>query len=108
MRKESKVESFYNLLAKCEQAITGEFSKNIPLTIGLNVYLAQCSGDILDIKDLERLVAIAPSTFDRYLDILETQGVIETSSKEGSTNIELSLTANASKKFQALFGDETC
>ncbi len=103
MLQERKLESFFDLLTVCEQVVGGNISKNVPLAIGLNLYIAQCRGSRLDRNDLIRLVATAPSIFDRYLSVLETQGVIETSSGEAPVNSEIKLSASARQRFESIF-----
>lgn len=105
MRKVPSSESFCNLLTACEQAVGGNMSKNIPLAIGLNLYIAHCSGDTLDRNDLLRLIATAPSTFDRYISLMEHQGVIETSvhGRQGTTIFKLS--DDAKHSFRSIFDD---
>ncbi len=108
MPEKLKAENFRNLLIMCEQAVGGEPSKNVPMVIGLNLYIAQRSGDVLNTDDLKRLIAFAPSTVDRYILILESQGVVEKLSRDGLNGGELKLSANISEKFQFIFGDENC
>jgi hypothetical protein len=92
----------------CEQAVDGELSKNVPLVIGLSLYIAQLSGDVLNTDDLKKLIVFAPSTVDRYILILESQGVVEKLTRDGLNGVELKLSANISEKFQSIFGEEIC
>ncbi|MEP0144505.1 MAG: hypothetical protein ABJP02_10375 [Parasphingorhabdus sp.] len=105
MNKPPKSESFYNLLTVCEQAVGGDMTKNIPLAIGLNIYIAQRSGDALDRDDLMNLVAAVPSTFDRYVSLMENDGVIEKSSGSDSKDSVFMLSDSATECFQSIFED---
>lgn len=106
MSKIPSSESFYELMTVCEQAVGGNTTKNIPLAIGLNLYIAQCSGDALDRNDLIRLIGTAPSTLDRYISLMENQGVIEKSINYRRKNAVFMLSDSATKSFQAIFDDK--
>lgn len=106
MRKVPSSETFYNLLTVCEQSVGGNATKNIPLAIGLNLYIAQCGGDALDRSDLIRLVSTAPSTLDRYVSLMENQGVIEKSTKGKPEDAVFILSDNATHSFQSIFDDK--
>ena len=105
MNKLPKLESFYKLLTICEQAVGGDMTKNIPLAIGLNIYIAQRSGDALDRDDLIELVATPPSTFDRYVSLMESDGVIEKSSAGDPKESVFMLSDSATECFQSIFED---
>lgn len=97
---------FCHLLAECEQILGAELSSNPPMAIGLNLYIAECSGERRTIDELRKLVAVPRSTFDRYVQLMGTRGLIETSFIAGSLIESIELTENARVSFRSIFRDD--
>ncbi|MEO9499293.1 MAG: hypothetical protein ABJD75_03850 [Parasphingorhabdus sp.] len=106
MPRLEKSEKFYGILTACEQMVGGQQTKNVPLAIGLNLYIANCAGDTLEPHDLERLVGVSSSTLERYVDIMESQGMIERTDQSGLVSTELKLSPQIYVRFQSLFADD--
>lgn len=97
---------FCHLLAECEQLLGTELTSNPPMSIGLNLYIAERSGERRSVGELREIVAVPRSTFDRYVHLMEARGLIETSFMKGSLIQSIELTEKAKTRFGAIFFDD--
>ena len=103
MQPQQSAQLLLRQMSALDEVIGAPISQNIPAKILLQIFVEENSSNHLNQHKLNRMISAPTSTFERYVQVLVSEGLIETSQSGRSEQAELSLSASTKRRLETVF-----
>lgn len=103
MLPQQSAQQLLHQISDLDEAIGEPISQNIPAKILLHLFLEQSSANGLKSDELNKIIGTSASTFDRYIKVLASEGLIEMSQADMSKPAALRLSDSMKKRLATVF-----
>ena len=103
MPPQQSAERLLNHISALDDVIGEPISQNIPAKILLHMFVGGLSSKDMNQQKLNLKIGAPTSTFERYIKVLLSEGLIETSQAHLSEQAELSLPDTVKKRLRSVF-----
>ena len=90
-------------ISALDEVIDEPISQNIPVKILLHMFVEETSSKDLNQHKLNLIIGAPASTFERYVNVMASAGLIKTSQSHSSEQAQLSLPHTVRKRLETVF-----
>ena len=103
MLPQQSAQQLLHQISDLDEAIGEPISQNISAKILLHLFVEQNSENVLKSDELNKMIDAPTSTFDRYIKVLASEGLIEMSQADMSEPAALRLSDSMKKRLATVF-----
>lgn len=103
MQSRRSAQQLLRQITALDEAIGEPISQNIPTKILLHLFVEQSSANGIKSDQLNKMIDAPASTFERYIKVLASQGLIELSPADLSEPPELRISDSIKKRLAEVF-----
>jgi len=103
MQPQKLAQLLLHQMSALDEVIGAPISQSIPAKILLHMFVEENSSNRLNQHVLNSMISAPTSTLERYVQVLVSEGLIETSLSGRSEQAELSLSASIKRRLETIF-----
>ncbi len=103
MKPQQSAQLLLSQISALDEVIGEPISQNIPAKILLHMFIDEGATAMSNSRKLNEAIDSAPSTFDRYIRVLASEGMIVMSQTDPSENAELRLSETVKTRLESVF-----